>query len=163
MSVFTLHIFDEFVSNVWRGFLICLTGAFLGVVYHWEHDSLVLQGRAGNTSEVVRLDLLDAKDYFDQQAALFVDARSPLAYANGHIPGAINIPYPRFESLANQFLDQLPKDTRIITYCSGENCNSGAKLARLIQQHTGLMVQVFMGGWTDWTIADFPVEIGETP
>jgi rhodanese-related sulfurtransferase len=44
---------------------------------------------------------------------VFVDARTPLDYDYGHIPGAINVPF--FE--AEKHISQLAKDRLYITYC----------------------------------------------
>jgi rhodanese-related sulfurtransferase len=43
----------------------------------------------------------------------FVDARTPLDYDSGHIPGAVNVPY--YEPQAK--MAQLPRDQLIVTYC----------------------------------------------
>ena len=46
--------------------------------------------------------------------AVFIDARDPLSYQGGHIPGALNIPVDQIESY---FKDLDPKQW-IITYCT---------------------------------------------
>jgi rhodanese-related sulfurtransferase len=44
---------------------------------------------------------------------LFVDARAPLNYEAEHIAGAVNAPYYD----AAQYVNELPKDRWIVTYC----------------------------------------------
>lgn len=46
---------------------------------------------------------------------LLIDVRSPEEFAEGHIPGAINMPHNEIESYISQLDDD--KDQRIIVYC----------------------------------------------
>jgi hypothetical protein len=61
-----------------------------------------------------RITLAEAKTAFDGEAALFVDTRPASAYDAEHIKGALNIPK---DKLAEKIKD-LPKDKKIIAYCS---------------------------------------------
>src|SRR5690242_1857741 len=45
---------------------------------------------------------------------LVVDARTQEAYAQGHIPGAINLPWRKIDSSSTV---TLPKDKVLVTYC----------------------------------------------
>jgi rhodanese-related sulfurtransferase len=45
-----------------------------------------------------------------------VDVREPELYAEGHIPGAINMPWPEVKDRAAQ---ELPKDHAIVMICHG--------------------------------------------
>ena len=69
---------------------------------------------AAAADDAPRISLADAKAAFDAGAALFVDSRAESAYKAEHIKGAINIPGGTLESK----LKQLPKDKKIIVYCS---------------------------------------------
>jgi thiosulfate/3-mercaptopyruvate sulfurtransferase len=46
-----------------------------------------------------RADYLISQDEFDAEAAAVIDARSPDAYAAGHIPGAVNAPWQTFSNM----------------------------------------------------------------
>ncbi len=61
-----------------------------------------------------RISIADAKAAFDAGAALFVDSRAEAAYKAERIKGAINIPGGTLEAK----IKQLPKDKKIIVYCS---------------------------------------------
>ena len=61
-----------------------------------------------------RISLADAKAAFDAGAAVFIDSRAEAAYKVEHIKGAINIPGGTLDAK----LKQLPKDKKIIVYCS---------------------------------------------
>lgn len=64
--------------------------------------------------DAARISLADAKAAFDAGKALFVDSRAEAAYKAEHIKGAINITGGTLD--AN--LKRLPKDKKIIVYCS---------------------------------------------
>lgn len=78
-----------------------------------------------------------------------VDARSEEAYAERHIPGAVNIPHRTMDPETTGHLD---KNTLYVTYCDGIGCNASTKgvlnMARL-----GFNVKELMGG-LDWWIRD---------
>ena len=57
------------------------------------------------------------------QPACIIDVRSPLEYANGHLKGAVNIPYDRIEQAIDSIAG-LEKTSSILLYCQ-----SGARSA----------------------------------
>jgi len=74
------------------------------------------EGLPLNEDSVPRVSVEDAKAAFDSGAAIIVDVRSAQAFANSHIPGALNIPLGEFETNPTQL--DLPRDEWIITYCT---------------------------------------------
>jgi len=48
-----------------------------------------------------------------------IDSRPPAMYAEGHLPGAISLPYPKFSDLAPKLLPP-DKGAPVIFYCAGE-------------------------------------------
>jgi 3-mercaptopyruvate sulfurtransferase SseA len=67
-----------------------------------------------STEAVERLNVEDAWEAYQAGDAVFVDTRDSASYAEGHIPGALLIP---FEEIENQ-LSALDPDQQIITYCT---------------------------------------------
>ena len=53
-----------------------------------------------------------------------IDARSPEAFAEGHIPGAINFPHRNMNTDSTADLD---RETLYVTYCDGIGCNASTK------------------------------------
>jgi rhodanese-related sulfurtransferase len=84
-----------------------------------------------------------------------VDARSPEAYAAGHLPGAVSLPHARIDAAA---LAALP-DGLLVTYCWGPGCNAatraGARIAAL-----GREVKEMIGGYEYWVHEGHPVQSG---
>ena len=78
-----------------------------------------------------------------------VDARSEEAYAERHIPGAVNIPHRTMDSESTGHLD---KNALYVTYCDGIGCNASTKGA-LNMARLGFNVKELMGG-LDWWMRD---------
>ena len=78
-----------------------------------------------------------------------VDARSDEAYAERHIPGAVNIPH---RTMDPETTTDLNKDALYVTYCDGIGCNASTKGA-LNMARLGFNVKELMGG-LDWWMRD---------
>ena len=92
---------------------------------------------------------------------LLIDGRSEPVYHKGHISGAVNIPYIQRDYFFEKLLDDVARETPIIVYCSGKNCNISVKLAKFLSQKFGFMhVQVFEGGWEEWVQGENPIQKG---
>lgn len=78
-----------------------------------------------------------------------VDARSAEAYAERHIPGAVNIPH---RTMNSESTAELNKDALYVSYCDGIGCNASTKGA-LNMARLGFNVKELMGG-LDWWIRD---------
>ncbi len=94
---------------------ILLTAAFLlSCVTACQRAQLAEYRAYANDGDVPRISLEDAKKDYDSGFALFVDSRDPNSYAQEHIAGAINISAGSFDAENSK----LPKDKKIIVYCS---------------------------------------------
>lgn len=67
-----------------------------------------------NIEEAPRISLANAKKEFDAGTALFIDTRGDAAYKIEHIKGAVSISSDNLKA----HLKELPKDRKIIAYCS---------------------------------------------
>ncbi len=77
---------------------------------------------------------------------VLADARSPEAYAAGHLPGAISLPHARIT--AEELADH-PDDALFVVYCNGPHCN-GADRAALRLARLGRPVKKMIGGVEGW-------------
>ena len=88
--------------------------------------------------------------YHSQQAGevdyVLVDARGPGLFAQGHIPGAINLPH---RALTRERLAGYPASTLFVVYCAGPRCN-GAHRAAVRLAGLGFAVKEMLGGITGW-------------
>lgn len=80
---------------------------------------------------------------------MLIDARPyKPKYVNGHIPGAVNIPFTQFDKK----VDLLPEDknTLLIYYCGGLTCKLSHKSARKAEALGYTNVKVFAKGFPEW-------------
>jgi len=91
-----------------------------------------------------------------QKGTVFVDAREPESYQEGHIKGAWNIPF--FLELVFKLDSLQGKDAPMVIYCSGDECGSSEDLAYELQAEGFSNLLVFKGGWTAWNTSGHPIE-----
>lgn len=134
-----------------------------------EKDSLLIEKNfSSNTGE---LTLNEMNQSFDQPKAIkidfayklfkqnvkFIDARSVEEFAEGHIKGAVSIPFYGSEEYQS-VLNQISKDEYLVTYCDGDDCDLSILLGDELFQKGYKRVYVFYGGWQDWLKNNYPVE-----
>ena len=101
---------------------------------------------------------IDAADlHANPGAYIVIDARTPEAFAAGHVPGAINLPHRTITAESAQF----PKDAVLVTYCDGIGCNASTKAAVKLSR-LGYRVKEMVGGIDWWKRDGLPVHDGET-
>lgn len=91
-----------------------------------------------------------------EAGAYLIDVREPNEYAEGHIPGAVNIP---IRTLA-QNLDKVPTDQPVLVYCaSGHRAGMATAALRELGYDN---VRAFSGGWKAWSGANEAVSTEAT-
>lgn len=98
------------------------------------------------------------REIFQAHSALFVDARGPQFFKNGHIPGAVSLPLGQFDEALADFMKKFDVDTRIITYCYSSDCPEGEQLARRLRESGYGNVSLFRDGLVAWEREGLPVE-----
>ncbi len=95
-----------------------------------------------------------------QGQTVLIDARIPELYVEGHLPGAMSLPYTEVDDYIDSFMAQTPKEEPIIIYCSGYGCPDSFDLTNYLLAEGYLDVSVFAGGYPQWHDAGKPVETG---
>lgn len=123
--------------------------------YDFERAKAAFQDRLDFTTGTHELDVLIKSDT-DASTYQVVDVRYANDFAGGHVPGAINLPVPRWEN--KRFLDEnLNKDATLYVYCYNPTCHLAAQAAlKLID--AGYKVVEVEGGWSDWLEKGLDVE-----
>ncbi|WP_018141199.1 metalloregulator ArsR/SmtB family transcription factor [Thioalkalivibrio sp. ALJ7] len=84
---------------------------------------------------------------------LLLDVRPPEEFSAGHLAGAVNVPLPEL----NAFLEDLPTDREVVTYCRGPYCVLAYDaVARM--RDAGYQARRLEGGYPEWAAAGLPVE-----
>lgn len=95
----------------------------------------------------------------DAPGFVLIDARGPQGYAEGHVPGAVNIPHAK---IIGSRLDAYPAGTLFVVYCAGPHCNGAARAAVRLAR-LGRPVKLMTGGVTGWIDEKFPLAAGAEP
>lgn len=104
------------------------------------------------------ISLAEMKRLFDEGSIVILDARDATEYEQGHIPGAINIPYDRIPEYFDVLQSQVPMDAHVVCYCRSLTCDFSDQLATELKIMGYQNVSVFSGGWDQWTTAGYPIE-----
>jgi rhodanese-related sulfurtransferase len=90
---------------------------------------------------------------------MVIDARAPLFYRMGHVPGAVNLPREGFASfLERSGLLGKHKLRAVVVYCQSETCEDSRMVAESLRRVGFASVRVFSEGWRRWVESGEPVE-----
>lgn len=95
-------------------------------------------------------------EHYRRKLTCVIDARSPEAFARGHIPGALNLPHRAMSAATTAGLD---RTALVVTYCDGIGCNASTQGA-LKMAELGFRVKELIGGLDWWSRDGHPVEGG---
>ncbi len=100
--------------------------------------------------------------------AVVVDAPIASEYTNGHIKGAINVPYrerslkaTNFDADEDEFkVARLPADkaSAIVIYCNGPDCWKSFKASTVAIRAGYTNVNWYRAGFPNWASKDLPIE-----
>ena len=108
-----------------------------------------------NEPQLLAITIQQALDLYNK-GTVFVDAREPEYFDDGHIMGAWNIPF--FFELTFKLDSLQGKQSPVVVYCSGEECGSSEDLAYELQAEGFTNLYVFKGGWIEWSENGHPIE-----
>lgn len=132
-------------------------------VNHWRETPLPLIGDWSATArltdgdgQTLAIPLDQAKQLFERKTAIFLDARPQSQYEDGHISGALSLPWQDVTSAFTEIAGELEDNQTIVTYCDGENCELSHDLAMFLKEMGFTDVRVLINGWTVWQDAGLP-------
>ena len=146
-----------------RALVIQILGIGAGLIYTVIFSEQLLFGEVETSQQkddITYLSLEALQNRIQSKSEiLLIDGRSESAYLEGHILGAVNIPYIQRDYFSEQLLGHVARETPIIVYCSSKNCNTSVELAKFLSQKFGFIhVQVFKGGWEEWVKGENPIQ-----
>jgi len=96
-----------------------------------------------------------------QGLIIFVDARNTEHFEQGHIPGAYEFDYYRYDDYLAAVVPACQNAQQVVVYCTGGKCDDSRLAANFLG---GIMpkekIMVYGGGITEWTDKKWPVEKG---
>ncbi len=126
-----------------------------------KDDGLVLSNLTKDVFNQPRLISLSQAYELYKDKILFVDAREPEEYEDGHIAGAVNLPLFRLNEFSGR-IAAMSKSQPLVTYCEGSDCDMSIRLGNELFSKGFKKVFVFFGGWEEWKQADYPVITSST-
>ena len=124
----------------------------------WDKNTgLVTAKPLPPTEQEKIIELPKAKELFES-GVLFVDARSPEDYNEGHIKGAVSLPVESFYDIISSFQAAHPESTAIVTYCNGRECSDSRDLAENLNNVGYQNVRIFIDGFPLWSSQKLPIE-----
>lgn len=93
-----------------------------------------------------------------EQGTVILDARKADRYAQGHIPGTVNIPAEDAQEQLSRMSDLALAEDALIVYCGGDDCDESRTLFDRLKELGFVNLRIYFGGWRDWTEHDMPVE-----
>ena len=152
------------LNDILTIFLVCL---FIGIgrslvvqdIDLIKTASKITEEAPDRMTEPVFIGVVLAEKLFNEKA-IFIDARDKDIYSEGHIKGAINIPW---ESSNNNNIDKslidIQYDESIIIYCSGGDCTLSIDLGEYIFNELSYeRVFIFEGGYPSWINKELPIK-----
>ncbi len=115
----------------------------------------------GGFYEPVNIPVATAKQLFDDNVK-FIDGRLPEEFQQGHIKGAINIPYIDFKEKSREEKKEILKniDTleMLVSYCGSDSCEISIDNAYEMAKAGYNDIKIYLGGYKEWLKLGYPSE-----
>ncbi|NLI16085.1 MAG: rhodanese-like domain-containing protein [candidate division Zixibacteria bacterium] len=105
------------------------------------------------------LTMEDAFSLWESKQAVFLDAREPDEYAEGHIPGAISFPFEEWEQYWDDIQKIITPEMKLVCYCGGLDCEASLDMARELKVLGYPNAYIFFGGVSKWLELKLPLEV----
>jgi rhodanese-related sulfurtransferase len=110
---------------------------------------------AQSIRNVPRITIDELKSLLASNAVVVLDVRSADEFAEGHIPGAVNLDYTLVPARGTRFRGE-PRT--IVTYCACSNEMTAARAAVDLAALGISGAKALRGGWEEWKSRGEPIE-----
>lgn len=155
-------------QGIRQGVLLLTIGTLLTVGFNeFRSSGIPWNGRwpassvsAYHLQDLEEISLEETYSLYQQSNAVFIDARDPVSFQEGHIDGALNVPPEEAENYREEVLAMVKAGFEVIVYCDGVDCPLSPELARAFQRLGIPSVKVLVDGWSRWFEAGYPIAEG---
>ncbi len=96
---------------------------------------------------VPRITIDEVKTLIAKKQVVLIDVRDPASFGDGHIPGAMNVP---FDFIPNHVEDWKKDKRLLVTYCACVNEGTAARAAVDMNAFGVKNVKALLGGYNEW-------------
>lgn len=168
LGFLVVAVISTAAAGVWHGAL------GKGIPMKGQWDPTV--GPVGPVDEEAEAGLLTLEQSYQRYVneevntfILFVDARTPDHFEEGHIEGAINVPavfdqVDDYRALYDEFLTVHPPEEGlpIVIYCNGADCTDSHELREKFFEAGYYDMYIMFQGYPEWKEAGYPVVESES-
>jgi rhodanese-related sulfurtransferase len=98
-------------------------------------------------ASVPRIAIDELKTLMARKQVVLVDVRDPMAFGQGHLPGAVNVPF----DFLPEYVEKWKQDKRlVVTYCACLNEGTAANAALDMNAFGLKNVKALLGGYNEW-------------
>jgi rhodanese-related sulfurtransferase len=91
--------------------------------------------------------------------SIFVDARSADHFAQGHISGAVSVPFDQFEDCFSVVIDLIDSGRELVVYCRNRECDDALMLAAELQALGASNLMLYVDGIELWEEHGGPISL----
>lgn len=151
------------IVNIKEVIIILVAGCCMGLVFNSASKNKIpwvapTKAEIYASKNIPTLTMEEARAEFEKGSAIFLDARDPDEYHEGHIKGALSLPVRHLEVYYPRVKQVLPKDAHIVVYCASPECNASLYLAEELVKLHYENIEVMLGGWEAWEDLGYPRE-----
>ncbi|KQC10314.1 MAG: hypothetical protein APR62_02050 [Smithella sp. SDB] len=111
--------------------------------------------------EIPTITLSESYDLYMKNKLVFIDARDPFSFEEGHIAGAINICPDEAHLHVPSLKVKSDQGFIFVTYCDGPQCPLSKETAHALTLRGISNVNVLLNGWNLWLNAGYPISKGK--
>ena len=146
--------------NIKEIIIILVVGICAGMVFNIFHKNKIpfitpSKAEIYALKNIPTLTLDEARTRFDR-GVLFLDARDPEEFEEGHVRGALSLPVRHIDLYYPKMKGQIAKDMEIVVYCASPECNASLYLAEELVNLKYERIEVMLDGWEGWEDAGHP-------
>jgi len=146
-----------FRLSIAQGIGFAIAALFCGILYHFAND----EGFLANPNGAVSIQQAHLGNFISKinkkkverilnTNAVFIDARFPPDFKEGHLQAAISIPVNASDDERQKAMAAFTKDAPIVVYSQSAGCKFAEKVAIKLISDGFSNVSILKGGWREW-------------
>jgi len=117
-----------------------------------------VQGDPPMVGGILLYRLAEAEALWHDPTTCFVDVRTSIDFAYGHIAGALELPENEFDQRFPSLRPRLEKARTVVVYCDSTRCARSLRVAIRLRVEGMEQTQIYPAGWNEWFDRQLPIE-----